>query len=133
MWPDDSDAAGGVRSVEILVPGSADRRLTYRRLDGPLDPAAGSDPFVLGTLLSFMQWGVDVHVHGTVSARLLRGVEELQGIWTLWRPDLYHRVTFTADQVTPGFPSDGPAISAFSGGGGRRVHRDAPRNGPRGR
>lgn len=113
---DDSLAREGVRQATIAVPGSPDRVLTFRCLNGPLPVEAGADPFLLATLLHFMSVGRDLHVHGVVSARLLRGIEELQGIWSLWRPDLYKRIAITTDGVAPGFPVDGPAISAFSGG-----------------
>lgn len=112
---DDSDAAQGERRATISGPSGEARTITYRSYDGPLSPGAGADPFVLGSLLHVMKIGAPVQVHGPVSRRLLRNVEELQSIWAKWKPDIYNRVDITADTVTGDVHVSG-VVSAFSGG-----------------
>lgn len=113
---DDSVADAGIRSAVIEIPGCPHKSLRYESYDGPLSPAAGADPFLLGSLLLFMMHGADVHVHGSVTGRLIRHLDELQNIWCRWKPETYSKIQITCDEVSGGFPEDGPAISAFSGG-----------------
>lgn len=83
-----------------------------------MSTALGGDSFVLATLLHFMAIDHDVRVEAPVSGRLLRGVEELQAYWSLWKPDRYRRISIVPDEVVPGYPMDsGQGIAAFSGGG----------------
>lgn len=113
---DDSNAQDGVRSASIDIPGDKPRVLRFESEDGCLPTEAGADPFVLGALLLLMTAGYPVHVHGSVSARCLWNITELQHIWARWKPDSYSRIEISADAVTPGFPATQGAIAAFSGG-----------------
>lgn len=78
-----------------------------------------------------MQEGLDVHVHGVVSERLLRGLTEWQLAWSRWRPERYHQVQITVDDVGHDVPTTDGAVAAFSGGVDaaytllRHVNRDA--------
>lgn len=113
---DDSMAQVGVRSARIEIPGQKPRTLRYESLDGPLSKESGADPFLLGSLLLLMSSGFPVHVHGTVTARCLWNLVELQHVWARWKPERYSRVEISADTVQQGFPKVEGAIAAFSGG-----------------
>lgn len=68
-----------------------------------------------------MHGGQALHVEGPVSWSLLANIEEYIDIWTLWRPDLFHPIAVTADQVVddrddgPGAVGDS-SVLAWSGG-----------------
>ena len=80
-----------------------------------LNPRA--DAFVVGSLFTAMRIGHPLHVHGTVSASLLRNLEEFQGAWRCWRPSQYQVVEVTADhESTDLLPRRDHAIFGFSGG-----------------
>lgn len=113
---DDSLAESGIRTARIEIPGRSAQELRFEFFDGALPAQAGGDPFLLGSLLLFMSAGFPVHVHGRLSARCLWNLRELQHVWSRWKPDSYSRISITADEVVPGYPQDGPAIAAFSGG-----------------
>jgi hypothetical protein len=113
---DDSLAESGIRSARIEIPGRSSQELRFEFFDGALSTQAGADPFLLGSLLLLMSAGFPVHVHGRVSARCLWNLRELQNVWARWKPDTYSRIAISADEVIPGYPQDGPAIAAFSGG-----------------
>jgi hypothetical protein len=112
---DDSRAADGLRRATATL-GGEKRTFFFQRLDGPLNTTAGADPFVLATLLLWSRNAEQLHVAGSVTKRLLRGLEEWQGAWARWKPDRYRVVHVSADEVLDGYPKDGPAITAFSGG-----------------
>ncbi|MGK3649167.1 hypothetical protein [Pseudarthrobacter enclensis] len=116
IWIDDTKASKGARSASIDIPGRARQELRFEYLDGALDPAAGADAFVLGSMLLLMEAGFPVHVHGSMSSRCLWNISELQHIWARWKPASYKRVEITADVLNHGFPEEGPALAAFSGG-----------------
>ncbi|GAB3259817.1 hypothetical protein [Arthrobacter pigmenti] len=101
---DETAAPEGIRAASLEVPGIDARSLWYESLDGPLDPDTGVDPFVLGSLLYFMEHGHDLHVHGTVSRRLLQNVDELQMCWLKWQPGRYSKIAISADDVSPDAP-----------------------------
>ncbi|MFO7976660.1 MAG: hypothetical protein R6V12_18740 [Candidatus Hydrogenedentota bacterium] len=86
-----------------------------RDLFGDLQRA---DHAVCAVLLKAMEHGRDIVVEGTVSPKLLDGLEHLQAIWHRWRPHRYQRIRIRADQESEATPVTGerPAIFAFSGG-----------------
>lgn len=113
---DESRAQDGIRLARIDIPGRPAQELRFESYDGPLSSQAGADPFLLATLLLFMSAGYPVHVHGSVSARCLWNLNELQHAWARWKPAFYSFVEISTDELVPGFPTPGPAIAAFSGG-----------------
>lgn len=114
---DDSLANLGVRAATIEIPGRPAMTLRYETEDGSLDPAAGGDPFLLGSLLMLMAAGYPVQIHGSITHRCLWNVAELQRIWSRWKPSKYNAIEITAANLCNGFPSaEQGAIAAFSGG-----------------
>jgi len=76
-----------------------------------------ADPFVAGILFDVMHTGGRLLVHGDVSPSLLRNIEELQGAWAKWRPELYRNVEVVADRECEATPAETTAaVSTFSGG-----------------
>lgn len=50
------------------------------------------DHILLATLLYAMEKGTSLEIRGSVSSKLLDGVEHLQEIWNCWRPDRYKKI-----------------------------------------
>lgn len=113
---DDTLAEQGIRSADIAVPGKEKQKLTYESYDGPLSINAGDDAFLLASLLMLMEAGHNVHIHGRITSKLLVNLDELQTAWARWEPSKYKIIGITADTILTTTQTDGPAISAFSGG-----------------
>jgi len=89
----------------------------FQRLGEPLGDMTRADALLVATLLIFMSRGAEtVRVHGPVSRVLLRNLDELQCVWTKWRPNLYRKVVVEVDEAVDDRPTGAGAISAFSGG-----------------
>jgi hypothetical protein len=91
----------------------------WYRVPADLKPALTrhADPFVAGILFGVMHTGGRLLVHGDVSPSLLRNMEELQGAWVMWRPELYRKVEIVADRECEAAPAETTAaVSTFSGG-----------------
>ncbi|MCR2801917.1 hypothetical protein QNO21_01970 [Microbacterium sp. zg-Y818] len=120
MWGEINPKAksGNRRTASIELPGEA-HELWFEFVDGPAPTGPDrADPFLIATLLLWMERGVNVHVRGTVSSRLLSNLDELQDIWHSWRPEKYSVVQISADQVIgdEAATSAMGALLAFSGG-----------------
>jgi hypothetical protein len=79
--------------------------------------AASSDAFAIATFFLGGLERADVHLHGSVSPSLLRNLEEVSLMWSLWRPGKYKPITLTADteaEESPAQPHQ--AVACFSGG-----------------
>lgn len=99
------NSAGGPRRVFFEITGDV--------LPPPLEV---HDFAVLSALIVAMREGRPIHVEGPVTERLIRGLEEFQEAWTLWRRK-YTPVRITADQIIQGGPhSTRRGVFAFSGG-----------------
>jgi hypothetical protein len=62
--------------------------------------------------------GCDLHVEGPVTTAQLERLDELQTIWSVWRPDRFQRISLSADEEAP-LPEVGDrggAVMGFSGG-----------------
>lgn len=79
--------------------------------------STSADAFAIAT---FFLGGIDrapLHIHGTVSPSLLRNLEEVSLMWSLWRPGKYAPTSLTADLETEAPPGETEeAIACFSGG-----------------
>ncbi len=115
---DDSAAQEGRRVANLESPQSS-HEIWYETRSRPLSIASGADPFLAGSILHWMKLGVDLHVHGSVSRTLLRGLSEWQQAWSRWRPDLYRQIDISADEIRDDVPTGENAIAAFSGGVGQ--------------
>ena len=84
----------------------------------PLQDDTLLDGHVLCHLLYAMQMGSPLVVHGTLSHTMLRNLDELQRLWSRWRPERYHRIDIIPDKITDArrVQAQQRAISAFSGG-----------------
>jgi hypothetical protein len=96
---------------------SGDTILWFERLDQPLGQVSTLDVALTATILAWMRSGVSqVALHGTVSRTLLMNLEELQLVWSRWRPQVYSQVEFLPDNIIDDVPEGVGAVSAFSGG-----------------
>lgn len=76
-----------------------------------------TDPFLSSLLLVAMQYGEDLHVRGSVSARLLLGLEEYQRTFHCWFPWRFGPVSVRVDREVASEPlREGARACAFSGG-----------------
>ena len=79
--------------------------------------SSSSDALAIATFLLGARHGADVRVHGTVSPSLLRHLEEVSRMWSLWRPGKYAAIGLSADveaEATSSHPDE--AVACFSGG-----------------
>ena len=76
-----------------------------------------SDAFLLTFLLPAMRVGEPLHIEAEVDAELLEHLDQVQRYWHTWCPQIFRRITITADglRATEGVLSP-QAISCFSGG-----------------
>ena len=86
------------------------------------DPDNG-DHILLATLLYAMEKGSSLEIRGSVSSKLLDGVEHLQEIWNRWRPDRYKKIDIHCQREQKRQPVAGEegltrtsGLFAFSGG-----------------
>lgn len=107
---------------EAIVRGLEDapERLWYRFEDTDDPPAVGTHGHLAVALLpAAMHVGHALRIHGRVSAGLLANLEEYQDAWSHWRPDLFRRVDFDADEVFEAeqdVEQRSGAVATFSGG-----------------
>ncbi len=87
------------------------------------DPVWGTLPpnhdFVAVSLVQYAaSEGCDLHVEGPVTSAQLERLDELQTIWSVWRPDEFQRISLSAEEEVPlPDPGDrGGAVMGFSGG-----------------
>jgi hypothetical protein len=75
------------------------------------------DPFLLAAIFQGMREPTDIHVHGPVSAVLLRNLAEFQSVWNCWSPQKYVPVEIFAEVVDDSCQvRKHEAVAAFSGG-----------------
>jgi hypothetical protein len=96
----------------------AGQRRVFFEISGDIlpPPLQVYDFAVLSALLVAMREGRPVHVEGPVTEQLIRGLEEFQEAWSIWR-DRFTAVRITADQIIPAeTPMTRRGMFAFSGG-----------------
>src|SRR5688572_20760340 len=96
----------------------AGQRRVFFEISGDVlpPPLQVHDFAVLSALIVAMREGRPVHVEGPVTEALIRGLEEFQEAWALWRTK-YTPVRITADQIVPvETASTRRGMFAFSGG-----------------
>jgi hypothetical protein len=113
------EAEGHITVAATMArPDGSECELWYR-VPADLKPALThhADPFVVGVLFDVMHTGGRLLVHGDVSPSLLCNLEELNGAWNKWRPELYQKVEIVADRECEAAPAETTAaVSTFSGG-----------------
>jgi hypothetical protein len=121
LWPEELIEANGFVTASVTIE-SCDRDRTKLWYRVPVEYSAAItdnyDPFAIATILTAMNQGTDLVVHGEVSPSLLRNLEEFQAAWSSWRPEMYRIVQMSAEtEREPAIASETErAISAFSGG-----------------
>lgn len=112
---DDNRAGDGFRAAKMLLPDGNTHDLWFRSHSGPLS-AEVADIFLMASLQPWMHLGVSVHVEGTLTRRLLIGLEEWQNAWARWKPERYQKVAISCDEIVDDSTRSTRAIAAFSGG-----------------
>lgn len=74
------------------------------------------DGFLFGILAFAMRLGQDVHILGNITRTGLRNAYEFQDAWSAWKPQVYKKVSISADRIVEPMPDKDEAITAFSGG-----------------
>lgn len=124
LEPDgESDREGWSRVTWRLANPDGGEFLLYHAVPAPDRGILGApdrgDSAVASTLLYAMEQGMDLHVAGAVSPRLLDRIEALQETWARWRPGRYKQIRVYADSEAEAVahdPAQTSAICAFSGG-----------------
>lgn len=77
-----------------------------------------SDSFVMAAIFFGMENSEKMIVHGQVSPSLLRNLEEFQGAWVNWLPNIYKiiEISATSEKEADNLNNENEAIMAFSGG-----------------
>ena len=92
--------------------------VTYAIDDATFGDPVTFDGFVFAILLYAMKLGRALRVHGPMSRSALCNLQDLQSVWSRWRPERYCRIDIEPDSIVdlerlkPGRR----AIAAFSGG-----------------
>ena len=111
-WNVDRTPCWGARLHE---PGGSTRRLHFHLPEGSTEPLA-ADGLVAAFLPHVMRIGGALHVAGALTRTALTNLVVFSESWANWRPDRYHRVSLSADQVVDTVPGSSPeAIVAWSG------------------
>lgn len=93
-----------------------------------------ADAFAVGLFLIASSLGEDLKIHGTVSPRLLYGMEEYQKLFMLGWPGEFKKIDIQCNRIEP-LPSEevqGAVLSTFSGGSDsfHTLWRSLPQNQP---
>lgn len=117
LYLDESRAEQGRREARLLFPDGRQASLWFETPNRRLSGESGADAFLVGSLVSWMQLGCDVHVHGSVSRTLLANLGEWQSAWARWRPQSLRPVSIEVDTVREEVIHRAQTgILAFSGG-----------------
>lgn len=120
VWPEEPRTVDGevVVAAQVESDAATSDRFFFRvpgRWAGRIGDVGNA--FLIGSLFAAMRGGETLHLHGRVSARLMRSLEDFQAIWQRWRPDTYSAVDLIADAENALPARDaGSACLAFSGG-----------------
>ena len=121
LWVNETQHTGDqvMLSCRIECPDQPTMWLWYRvpqLYESALNPRA--DAFLVAALFTAMRVGHPLHVHGEVSASLLRNLEEFQAVWMCWIPSRYRAVEIVVDRESTNLLSAtrDRAIFGYSGG-----------------
>src|SRR5262245_12164601 len=119
VWPMPPRESEGqlVMSATVESAGREKASLWYRvPLSEGLPLTEAADPYLAALVLTAMERGEEIRVHGEASPSLLRNLEEFQAAWACWVPDRYRRVDIATDVERERPAAVGGSIAAFSGG-----------------
>jgi hypothetical protein len=108
-------------AISVSVDGPADTggALTFSSPDPVWAELPATHDFIAVSLVQYAaSEGCDLHVEGPVTSAQLERLDELQTVWSVWRPDKFRRIELSADEEVP-LPSSGGrggAVMGFSGG-----------------
>jgi len=120
LWPEPREEKAAEITVGFTLEMPTGERLPYWfRLPVEYGQALSRvlDPFVVASIFIAMGTGADLMAHGTVSASLLRNLEEFQLAWSDWYPGIYTKVEILAEaEDEPVRATGDAALTVFSGG-----------------
>lgn len=104
--------------IDLLLFGKLINRIYYEFYGSILPEKNHVNDFALIAVMPYaMQHGYDLHINGAVHFDLLKNMEESQDAWLRWHPDLFKKITISADEEVPSILVKGrKAVLAFSGG-----------------
>jgi len=81
-------------------------------------PVANLDFAVIAVIFRAMKQRTNLHVRGPVSSVLLRNIEELQNVWSCWKPEAYSPIGVTVEEEVDnlGVRVERKGVFAYSGG-----------------
>jgi hypothetical protein len=106
-------------SVSVAGPAGTGGTLTFSSPDPVWEALPPTHDFIAVSLVQYAaSEGCDLHVEGPVTSAQLERLDELQTIWSVWRPDKFRRIELSADDEVPLPPAEdrGGAVMGFSGG-----------------
>lgn len=119
IWPQPIELKGETVKVSArLVLGDVSHQLWYS-LPASYESSlpANSDHFLVATVLMAMRHSRKIQIHGSVSASLLRNIEEYQAAWSRWVDQLQVvPITANSEQDEAGAHVEASAIATFTGG-----------------
>lgn len=141
------DGRDAVTPVIVAIDESRQPGLVVRRIgfgdqsmffeisgDQPPPALVNGDFAAVAMIFPAMRSGRPIHIRGTLSASLVRNLEEFQEAWAAWRPGKYRTVPITADALEEDKPGrQRKGVFACSGGVDgtyallRHFHKDAGR------
>jgi len=120
IWPEQKTTEGNliVCSATLETP-DGDRDKLFYKIPAEWENALSgvADPYLIASIFPAMAVNAQIHVHGDATPSLLANLEEFQAVWNSWKPDLYKRISLTADhEIEHEQPNNAHAIISFSGG-----------------
>jgi hypothetical protein len=115
-WQERADRR--ISTILLSEAGKAEQTLFYEFTGSLLPSKPKTDDFALLALLPYaMGRGADLHINGTVTTEQIERFEEQQDAWTRWHPNLFQKISLTADrEIASSPPASNSAVLSFSGG-----------------
>lgn len=104
--------------IDLFVEGTLIKKIYYEFYGSVLPMKNPVNDFALIAIMPYaMEKGYNLHIKGAVHLDLLRNMEESQDAWLRWHPDLFKKISISADIELPASLSEKRnAVLAFSGG-----------------
>lgn len=104
--------------IDLFLEGALIKKIYYEFYGGVLPKKNPVNDFALIAIMPYaMEKGYNLHIKGAVHFDLLRNMEESQDAWLRWHPDLFKKISISADNELPSTLTEKrKAVLAFSGG-----------------
>jgi hypothetical protein len=116
----DTSTAGSRRTWKLTLVGGKSDRACWFETDEALPEPQTLDFALAASVHRAMSDGLDLHLCGNASFKMLAHLEHYIEIWSSWRPDLYRAIGLSADSVDVTTKVGSfllpDAVLAFSGG-----------------